>query len=433
MQKAAEDVVRSEYARAGFSFPGWGACEPGSPGIRIRIADVADRHVQAFGARLDGMSDGMQLNLSFTVPFYGCNGTGVKNCVEEDALHEFGHALGLRHEQSRVDSFCADDGTVGLGEGGALRLTAYDKDSIMNYCANGVHFVVGGRRAQLSDGDVETLRSYYAVDPSAGRAACEADGLSWVEDDLGSCCEGATQSQLAPFNSKPYHACWRRYQLSLPQLDDASLEEFLGDSYEPMKTSDEVDVPWLNVEIACRYGEQRKFSWKSYLLGEELREFLRSKTFSFWMKPSSDLVCDGLSFERSNTLSWYLKGSTGFQPNLDQSTPIEGSLKSSLSPVYDNFLTKYIDIQLPTLPFTPRSVLLTCDRGSYMGYAYGDGGLMWVGVSFNANYFKKETLHCTGLEAFDQELPHDAGQTRKFLNFSYDLLLDTEYPTIYVD
>lgn len=58
-----------------------------------------------------------------------------ENCIKNNAMHEFGHLLGFRHEHSHLTRpvVCSGSPEYWGGEGGNV-LTAYDSASIMNYC-----------------------------------------------------------------------------------------------------------------------------------------------------------------------------------------------------------------------------------------------------------------------------------------------------------
>ncbi|MEQ1546998.1 M12 family metallopeptidase [Methyloglobulus sp.] len=171
-------------------FTGWGQC-PLSPlifnGIRITV-DNFNGPRAALGTQGNGKVGVMRLNFRLTT------GTGVPQiwtqcrfnfpaislgaCIQSTAIHEFGHILGLAHEQNRSDDpylpipilnpLChADDpDPLPLPQGsfttkGNTLFTDYDLTSVMNYCRSNY-----AGRTDLSPKDQLAIRVYYGQMPS---------------------------------------------------------------------------------------------------------------------------------------------------------------------------------------------------------------------------------------------------------------------------
>jgi hypothetical protein len=159
-----------------YQFVGFDACsaDANAAANGIHIVDgTGDPHTINFGKYLAGQPGGMVLNFTFKEwSSGGCHDfnpddVARRYCVYSIAAHEFGHALGLAHEQNRTDTptTCTDAQQGGNGD---IRMGIWDSASIMNYC--NPHWNDAGI---LSANDQSGIRSLYYPQAAANWCASQ--------------------------------------------------------------------------------------------------------------------------------------------------------------------------------------------------------------------------------------------------------------------
>ena len=169
-------ITETWQKHSGLTFTGWGNCNGSSQGIRIHVGDFRSQSI--IGSPINGVKNGMWLNFVHRSFNFVCQNDGYlprgydkidrisssserEYCIKGTAIHEFGHALGLTHEQNRVDAvrtdeyWCNPEKQERIGD---YHLTPYDRFSIMNYCHP--DFSGGGNLSQL---DIKAVQLLYPI------------------------------------------------------------------------------------------------------------------------------------------------------------------------------------------------------------------------------------------------------------------------------
>ena len=158
MSAVKQEISETWERESQLRFTGWKQCSRENHGLRIQINDEAP-HTQRIGRNLDGVENGIVLNLTFKNYAPECQKT-LDYCIKAYAGHEFGHAIGLGHTHARPDApaECKQKFPVPEAPAVSWHLTPYDPHSIMNYC--NPQFYNDGKLSVL---DVETVRMLYGA------------------------------------------------------------------------------------------------------------------------------------------------------------------------------------------------------------------------------------------------------------------------------
>jgi F5/8 type C domain/Astacin (Peptidase family M12A) len=193
----ARQAVESTWGRAAnVSFSGWRQCPANVTGEILVIDYSAANPVGTVTCHVPGDPG----------KTYQDPASIAQSNWAHTAVHEFGHALGFKHEQDRFDNPYWSDGRASTGDPTvgcsnvtvttpyrsppSLLLTSYDYYSIMNYCgekydlgviADPFHFAkyINVNRATLSPLDVNGVRALYSVKPASSIIA--GNGLALTQ------------------------------------------------------------------------------------------------------------------------------------------------------------------------------------------------------------------------------------------------------------
>ncbi|MGE0173745.1 MAG: hypothetical protein AB7T49_13190 [Oligoflexales bacterium] len=152
-QDIREAIDAEINARTTFTFFGWTECGDSNDG-KLEVTIDPASHPNAIVGYYGG-GEAEMFSYDFTNEnFEGCVETPWI-CMHNTAVHEFGHVMGLFHEQDRHDSECEDSQV--LDDPYRIPVGPYDADSIMNYCVDGYF----ERLLSLSEEDVQTVNYLY--------------------------------------------------------------------------------------------------------------------------------------------------------------------------------------------------------------------------------------------------------------------------------
>lgn len=184
---ALRDLVRASVEatwvkQSGLQLTGWGTCQADEKAVRIAV-----RHDLWPRAHIGKMAyetlPSMFLNFELDKMrgWERCRGR-LEQCIRATSVHEFGHMLGLIHEQDRPDvsdkcrlSLSADQINLNIHNATDLQLlTLYDDQSVMNYC-NAARWSAPVEQL-LSAGDIKGIRTLFG-EPDMPAYSRPAGGL----------------------------------------------------------------------------------------------------------------------------------------------------------------------------------------------------------------------------------------------------------------